>query len=107
MTEIRNLETGLKNKVSIFFYFFISVSLSPFFYPLVSNLIFITAESLKQFTWSASNNMKIDNPEPPFLPGKQKWKARASLCTHAFCECTFEGARRRLMTPKMEVDEKG
>lgn len=54
--------------------FFFSLSPShPIFFPpsLLSNLIFITAESLKQFTWSASD-MKIDNCDPPFLPGKQK-----------------------------------
>lgn len=75
VTDRRSQDTGLENKVSIFScfsFFFLSPS-HPIFFPpsLLSNLIFITAESLKQFTWSASD-MKIDNCDPPFLPGKQK-----------------------------------
>lgn len=59
-------------------FFFFSLTL------LVSNLIFITAESLKQFTWSTSD-MKIDSCDPLLLPGKQKRGAvracvRVSVC---------------------------
>lgn len=75
VTVSSSQDTELENKVSIFFYslsFFLSISLSSIFFPspLISNLIFIATESLKQFTWSASD-MKIDNCD---LPGKQKWR---------------------------------
>jgi len=68
--EGKSKTRGLENKVSIF-----SCSSSPssLHLPsikkkmsptLVSNLIFITSESLKQFTRSA-RDMKIDNCDPP------------------------------------------
>lgn len=63
-----------------------------FFLPpllLLSNLIFITVESLKQFTWSAGD-MKIDSCDPPFLPGKQKWRGRRYVRARAIwnvCVC--------------------
>lgn len=81
----------------LLFIFFLFVSLSSNFFPpppLVSNLIFITAESLKQFTWSASD-MKIDNSDPPFLPGKQKWRAEVTCQRVLFffeCVCVRRGA---------------
>lgn len=79
--------------------FFLSLSLSlhpshKFFYPspLVSNLIFITAESLKQFTCSASY-MKIDNCDPPFLPGKQKRRDVVTWdCMLSMSVCEGRGA---------------
>lgn len=87
VADRRSQETELENKVSIFScssFFFSPSSSHPIFFPppLVSNLIFITAESLKQFTWSAYD-MKIDNCDPPFLPGKQKWRAGVMYeCVH-------------------------
>lgn len=51
-----------------------------FFLPFYdfSNQIFITAESLKQFTWSAGDT-KIDIRDVPFLQHKQKL-TRMTLC---------------------------
>lgn len=99
VTVRRSQDTWIENKVSIFShsssFFSLSTSLSyNFFYPspLVSNLIFITAESLKQFTWSASY-MKIDNCDPPFLPGKQKRRAVVMWdCMLSMSVCEGRGA---------------
>lgn len=101
VTVRRSQDTWIENKVSIFSHsssFFLSLSLYiplvHFFYPspLVSNLIFITAESLKQFTWSASY-MKIDNCDPPFLPGKQKRRAVVTWdCMLSTSVCEGRGA---------------
>ena len=65
----RRTRSAFSPALHFFFFFFFSPSPShpisphPPFPPLVSNLIFITAESLKQFTWSAGD-MKIDNCDP-------------------------------------------
>lgn len=101
VTVRRSQDTWIENKVSIFSHsssFFLSLSPSTshsyIFYPspLVSNLIFITAESLKQFTWSASY-MKIDNCDPPFLPGKQKRRAVVTWdCMLSTSVCEGRGA---------------
>lgn len=78
---------------------FLLLSLSSNFFPspLVSNLIFITAESLKQFAWSASDR-KIDNCDPPFLPGKQKRRAEV-MCHHVLFlnVCVHRGVKGSIM----------
>lgn len=116
VTDRRSQDTGPGEQgqhfLPLFIFFSLYLPLIQFFSPspLVSNLIFITAESLKQFTWSASD-MKIDNCDPPFLPGKQKRRAvvmcecmlSMSACVPA---CVCEGVRRGSMTPK-EVEEEG
>lgn len=66
----RKVETRGRRSASPFL---LSVRLSSDFISslLVTCLIFIAAEFFKQFSWSGCD-MKIDNCDPPLLPGKQK-----------------------------------